>query len=72
MINKVILVECETNYVYKLTDPTGNCFGVNNEKLAMLIFSDYNNPFNCLEMIPRNEFQGDILNSIKEFNDYFY
>ena len=56
---------------YKLTDKKGNSFVASNEKLAVMIFMDASNPFNCLEMIEETT-EETIINTKNQFENYFY
>lgn len=56
--------------VYKLCDERGNSVYTNKEELAMKIFMEYSNCFNILEIVEDDN--QEVINSMEEFNNYFY
>ena len=56
--------------VYKLCDERGNSVYTHKEELAMEIFMEYSNSFNSLEIVEDDN--QEVVNSIDEFNNYFY
>ena len=56
--------------VYKLCDERGNSVYTYKEELAMEIFMEYSNSFNSLEIVEDDN--QEVINSIDEFNNYFY
>lgn len=58
--------------MYRITDKDGNAFYTNDYALASAIVEDNNNPFNNLAETNDKVYKRHILNSMEDFEEYFY